>query len=97
VAFGLDLTYICLDDMFIFMRTTLNLDDNLMRVAKRRAAETGRTLSSMIETALREIIEQEKKTKHSYRLRWVTVKGGVQPGVDLDDRDALIDRMEGRS
>ena len=83
--------------MFICMRTTLNLDDNLMRVAKRRAAETGRTLSSMIETALREIIEKENETKPSYRLRWVTVKGGVQPGVDLDDRDALIDRMEGRS
>ena len=83
--------------MSICMRTTLNLDDNLIRAAKRRAAETGRTLSSMIESALREIIEHEKKPKLSYRLRWVTVKGGVQPGVDLDDRDALIDRMEGRS
>jgi metal-responsive CopG/Arc/MetJ family transcriptional regulator len=79
------------------MRTTLSLDDNLMRAAKRRAAETGQTLSSVIETALRETLEQEKKTKHSFRLRWITVKGGVQPGVDLVDRDALIERMEGRS
>ncbi len=79
------------------MRTTLRLDDNLMRAAKRRAAETGQTLSSMIETALREILEQEKKKKQSFRLRWATVKGGVQPGVDLADRVALIDRMEGRS
>lgn len=91
------MTDICLNDMLICMRTTLNLDDNLMRAVKRRAAETGRTLSSMIEAALREMLEQGKKTKHSYRLRWVTVKGGVQPGVDLADRDALIDRMEGRS
>ncbi len=79
------------------MRTTLNLDDNLIRAAKRRAAETGQTLSATIEAALREILEPKKKTKHSYRLRWLTVKGGAQPGVDLADRDALIDRMEGRS
>jgi hypothetical protein len=91
------LTDICLNDMFLCMRTTLSLDDNLMRAAKRRAAETGQTLSSVIETALRETLEQEKKTKHSFRLRWITVKGRVQPGVDLVDRDALIDRMEGRS
>lgn len=79
------------------MRTTLSLDDNLIRAAKRRAAETGQTLSSVIEYALREILEQEKKKKQSFRLRWVTAKGGVQPGVDLADRVALIDRMEERS
>ena len=83
--------------MLICMRTTLNLDDNLIRAAKRRAAETGQTLSATIEAALREILEREKRPKSSYRLRWVTVKGGTQPGIDLADRDALIDRMEGRS
>ena len=79
------------------MRTTLNLDDNLIRAAKRRAADMGQTLSATIEAALREILEKDKKPKHAYRFRWKTVKGGVQPGVDLADRDALIDRMEGRS
>ena len=83
--------------MLIRTRTTLNLDDNLIRAAKRRAAETGQTLSAMIEAALREILEQEKKPKHSYRLRWLTVKGGAKPGVDLADRDELTDGMEGRS
>jgi plasmid stability protein len=83
--------------MLICMRTTLNLDDNLMRAAKRRAAETGQTLSETIEAALRELLEQEKRPKPSYRLRWLTVKGGAQRGVDLADRDALIDRMEGRT
>jgi len=91
------LTDVCLYDMLICMRTTLNLDDNLIRAAKRRAAETGQTLSATIEAALREILEREKRPKSSYRLRWVTVKGGAHPGVDLADRDALIDRMEGRS
>jgi len=75
----------------------LNLDDDLMRAAKRRAVETGRTLTSMIEAALRDLLRQRSPTGPAYRLRWTTVRGGVQPGVDLTDRDTLYDRMEGRS
>ncbi len=33
------------------------------------------------------------KPERSYTLDWVTVEGGAQPGVDLTDRVALIDRM----
>jgi len=83
--------------MLICMRTTLNLDDHLMRAVKRRAAETGRSLTATVETALREFVQQEAKPARPYRLRWVTVRGGVQPGVDLTDRDALLERMEGRA
>ena len=82
--------------MLICMRTTLNLDDDLARAAKQRAAESGQTLTSMIETALRELLEREKRTDHTYRLRWRTVEGRLQPGVDLADRNALLDLMEGR-
>ncbi len=78
------------------MRTTLNLDDDLIRAAKKRAAETGQTLSATLEAALREILEKDKKPKPPYRFRWKTVKGVVQPRVDLSDRNAFIDRMEGR-
>ncbi|MFQ5889629.1 MAG: type II toxin-antitoxin system VapB family antitoxin [Gemmatimonadota bacterium] len=78
------------------MRTTLNLDDDLMRAVKRRAAQTGRTITSIIETALRELLRREEDTRHPYRLDWTVVEGGTQRGVDLTDRDALIDRMEGR-
>lgn len=82
--------------MLICMRTTLNLDDKLMRIVKSRAAKTGRTVSSMIETALRDLLAKEKQAKDSTRLRWTVVSGGVQPGVDLNDRDSLFNRMEGR-
>jgi hypothetical protein len=78
------------------MRTTLNIDDDLMRTVKKHAAETDRTISAIIETALRLLIEQERRTDRSYRLTWKTVSGGLQPGVDLTDRDALIERMENR-
>lgn len=79
--------------MLICMRTTLDLDDQLMRKVRVLAAGTGRTITSIIELALRELLDQEKGSR-PYRLQWVTVPGGPKPGVDLTDRDALIDLME---
>jgi len=81
--------------MYMCMRTTLDLDDALMRAAKRRAAETGRTLTTLVETALRELLRRESAANDQpFRLDWPTVAGGAQPGVDLDDRDDLLRRME---
>ena len=82
--------------MLICMRTTLNLDDRLMRTVKRYAGETGRTITSIVELALRELIDRHERAE-PYQLRWITVPGGAQPGVDLNDRDALLERMEGRN
>jgi len=76
------------------MKTMLNLDDDLMCAVEQRANETGLTIPAMIEAALREMLAQESKRDHSYRIRWVTMSGGVQPGIDLADRDALFERME---
>ncbi|MFQ5690762.1 MAG: type II toxin-antitoxin system VapB family antitoxin [Gemmatimonadota bacterium] len=78
------------------MRTTLNLNDALMRSVKLRAARTGRTITSIVETALRELLRREQSPRGPYRLRWTVVDGGAQPGVDLTDRDALFERMDGR-
>jgi hypothetical protein len=58
--------------------------------------EAGRTITEVIEEALRENLYRNKKGKKPFRLRWVTIKGKLQPGVDLTDRDALYERMEGR-
>ena len=86
-------TYLCIDSMFICMRTTLNLDDDLMRSIKQHAASTGRTLTSLLEESLRELLIRVESSGECYTLDWVPVEGGVQPGVDLIDRDALLDRM----
>jgi plasmid stability protein len=77
------------------MRTTLDLDDALMREAKQRAAATGRTLTGLVEAALRELLRRESRTG-DYELDWRPVAGAAQAGVDLDDRDALWTRMEER-
>ena len=82
--------------MLFCMRTTLDLDDDIMRSLKKRAAESGRTLTSLLEEALRSMLDREGRPPRDYRLDWVIVEGGARPGIDLSDRDALMDLMDGR-
>jgi hypothetical protein len=82
--------------MLICMRTTLDLDDALLRSVKARAAETGRTMTSFIEEALRDHLVRISGDAPTQPLRWVVVPGGPRAGVDLADRDALLDAMEER-
>jgi plasmid stability protein len=79
------------------MRTTLNLDDELARTVKTRAAKTGRTMTELIEEALHRMLTEERAAKQrASEFRWTTVEGRLRPGVDLDDRNALYDLMEDR-
>jgi hypothetical protein len=79
------------------MRTTIRLDAHLLAQAKAKAAETGRTLTAVIEDALRASLARKSASRPRRQIALTTVKGdGLQPGVDLDDTAALIDRMEGR-
>jgi hypothetical protein len=79
------------------VRTTIRLDESLLREAKRAAADAGRTLTSLIEDALREILSRRRKGPPQKRVRLPTFHGsGVAPGVDLDDTAALIDLMDSR-
>ncbi|HEX9885278.1 MAG TPA: type II toxin-antitoxin system VapB family antitoxin [Longimicrobiales bacterium] len=78
------------------MRTTLNLDDELMRTLKRRAAESSRTMTELVEEALREMLARTPGQEPEREFRWVTFRGRVRPGVDIADRDSLLDLMEGR-
>lgn len=76
-------------------RTTLNLSDALMSEVKRHAADTGRTVTALVETALRDLIDRERRRAgEAFVLEWPVTEGGVQPGVDLADRDALIEVMD---
>ena len=79
--------------MVICMKTTLNLDDQLMRDLKSRAAETGRTMTEMVEEAVRALLANEVETSPA-EFRWVTVRGRGRPRVDVADRDALYDFLE---
>lgn len=81
--------------MFLCMRTTIQLDDQLLLEAKQYAAQTGRTLKAVIEDALREALARTEVTRPQTRVSLKTFKGrGLQPGVDLDDTSSLLDLME---
>ncbi|MFI4887347.1 MAG: hypothetical protein ACHP7B_01210 [Burkholderiales bacterium] len=77
------------------MRTTVRLDDHLLREAKKYAAESGRTLTSVLEDALRDTLARRSVQATRTRVRHKTFKGdGVRPGVDLNDSAALLEAME---
>lgn len=78
------------------MRTTLDLDDDVLREAKKRAAEEGSTLTRLVEEALRQHLTPAKHRDKPFRLKLLRKKGRLVPGTDLADRDALYERMEGR-
>lgn len=83
-------------DTDICMKTTLNFDDGLLRSAKRRALEEGKTLTGLLEDALRRYLQPAPTRRKPFKLRLKTIRGGLQPGVDLANRDALHDLMDGR-
>jgi len=79
--------------MVSHMKTTLNIDDTVMAQLKREAAKQGRTMSDLVETALRTLFrEQRQRTKLS---PLPTFHGGREL-VDIADREALYDAMDRR-
>jgi len=76
------------------MRTTVRLDDQLLAQAKALAARTGRTLTQVIEDALRQALAASEESRR-LKVELPTFGGdGLQPGVDLDDTASLISLME---
>jgi hypothetical protein len=76
------------------MRTTVNIDDNLLAEAKVLAAKTSKSLGTILDDALRAMLRSS--TRADARPAFVLPthgKGGLQPGVDLDDQEALAELM----
>lgn len=78
------------------MRTTIRLDARLLTEAKKIAADTGGTLTSVIEEALQESLRRRRRPKGTARPRLPRHAGKLRAGIDLDDSAALLDIMEKR-
>ena len=52
-------------DMVLRMKTTLNIDDTVMAELKREAARQNRTMSELVETALRLLLASQRKRGES--------------------------------
>jgi hypothetical protein len=77
------------------MRTTLDISNELLRQAKKKAADDRVSLKRVVEVALRQYLTGTPR-RTGYRLRWRTESGTLQPGVNLEDRQSLFDLMGGR-
>jgi hypothetical protein len=75
------------------MKTTIELPDELLVAAKKRAAELRCTLRALIERGLRHELSEGRRAGKGKRprIRWVTVRGGLPPGLDVKDRAAMHD------
>ena len=77
------------------MRTTIRLDEKLLVETKQLAAQTGRTLTSIIEEALREMLSRRSQSAARPPVKLITASGqGLMAGVDLDDTASLQDIMD---
>jgi hypothetical protein len=72
-------------------RTTVRLPDDLVRHAKRKALAEGRSLTALIEDGLRRVLADRPPTAGAKRVLppVSSARGGLAPGVDLDDSAAL--------
>jgi hypothetical protein len=77
------------------MRTTIRIRDDLLKRVKKRAAEEGRTLTSVIEDALALIVAKPKASRRSrVELPVSKASGGVLPGIDLNSSGDLEEAMD---
>ncbi|UCF69233.1 MAG: ribbon-helix-helix protein, CopG family [Acidobacteriota bacterium] len=75
------------------MKTTLKIDDSVFARLKREAARQRRTMSGLVEEALRLLFSTQKKQTELPPLPSFESGGTL---VDIADRDALYQAMEGR-
>jgi hypothetical protein len=77
------------------MRTTIRLRDELLKRAKKRAADEQRTLTSLVEEGVALVLARPaKKRRERIELPVSRASGGVQPGVDLSRSTEIEALME---
>ncbi len=77
---------------FHTMKTTLEIDEGVMRRLKARAASEGTTLSEVVEGALRAYLKEADRPPKELPPLPTWNSGGFL--VDIDDRNALYDAMD---
>ena len=77
------------------MKTTLNLNDQVLRRSKEYASRHGITLTAFVEDALRAKFVAPTRQEKPFKLVLKTVRGSSPPKVDISDRDALYGMIDG--
>lgn len=74
----------------------MNIQDSLLREAKGLAAQSGRPLGAIVDDALRVLISRMAETRRAaLDFRLPTARGGgLQPGVDLDNKELIAEILD---
>jgi len=80
--------------VFRMGKTTLVIDDGVLRRLREEAARQGRTISELVESALRLMLEEG--ARRMLELPDLQTFDGGRVYVDIADREALYQAMEGR-
>ena len=64
-------------------RTTVRIDEALLNEAKAFAARNGRSLNSVMEDALRQLLNRSEQNQARPRVELVTSSDDLKPGVEL--------------
>ena len=76
------------------MRTTIRINDDLLKRAKKQAADEGRTLTSLVEDGLALILSTPKTSRRKrVELPVSKATGGILPGIDLNRSGDLEEVM----
>jgi plasmid stability protein len=76
------------------MRTTMNLPDSLMSQVRLQADRDHRTVTSLVEQALRELLARDRNVSESDPPLPTYGAPGSRQLVDIDDRDALYAALD---
>jgi hypothetical protein len=77
------------------VRTTVRLDEALLSQAKAYAASHGRTLTSVLEDALRELLNRHETNADRPRVVLDVFHGnGLMPGIEIDRAARLHDLLD---
>ncbi|RIQ34753.1 ribbon-helix-helix protein, CopG family [Jiangella rhizosphaerae] len=77
------------------MRTTVRLDEDLMRQVKEYAARKNQTITSVLEDGLRQLLERDRRDVDGPRADLIVFTGdGLHVGIDLDDRSTWAELAE---
>lgn len=76
------------------MRTTINIDDQLLRQLKADSARTGRTLGSLVEDAVRASYGRHAAIQPDLEPLPTFGGSGLMPGVDITDMRSLRDLLD---
>ena len=79
------------------MRTTLNINDTLLKEARKHSIERNCSLGEIVDEALRLSLATQKKSSTIAITRSLkTFEGsGIQPGIDLNNNASVLEAMDG--